>query len=75
MPISTEGSGMSIMRPKTKVVVVVVVEVVVAVVVLVLLIVILLSFFLLFFLTCKFRASCYSTRPSWVHTPVIKWAV
>ena len=74
MSISTEGSGMSIMRPKTKVVVVVVVEVVVAVVVLVLLIVILLSFFLLF-LTCTFRASCYSTRPSWVHTPVIKWAV
>ena len=27
------------------------------------------------FLTCKFRASCYSTRLSWAHTPVIIWVV
>ena len=27
------------------------------------------------FLTCTFRASCYSTRLSWAHTPVINWAV
>ena len=26
-------------------------------------------------LTCTFRASCYSTRLSWAHTPVIIWAV
>ena len=26
-------------------------------------------------LTCTFRASCYSTRLSWAHTPVIAWAV
>ena len=26
-------------------------------------------------LTCTFRASCYSTRLSWAHTPVINWAV
>ena len=24
---------------------------------------------------CTFRASCYSTRLSWAHTPVINWAV
>ena len=27
------------------------------------------------FLTCTFRASCYSTRLSWAHTPFINWAV
>ena len=26
-------------------------------------------------LTCTFRESCYSTRLSWAHTPVISWAV
>ena len=26
-------------------------------------------------LTCTFRASCCSTRPSWAHTPVINWVV
>ena len=26
-------------------------------------------------LTCTIRASCYSTRLSWAHTPVINWAV
>ena len=26
-------------------------------------------------LMCTFRASCYSTRMSWAHTPVISWAV
>ena len=26
-------------------------------------------------LTCTFRVSCYSTRLSWAHTPVINWAV
>ena len=24
---------------------------------------------------CTFRASCYSTRLSWAHTPAINWAV
>ena len=28
-----------------------------------------------FFSTCTFKASCYSIRLSWVHTPVINWAV
>ena len=27
------------------------------------------------FLTCTFRASCYRTRLSWGHTPVISWVV
>ena len=27
------------------------------------------------FLTCTFRASCYSTRLSWAHTPDINWVV
>ena len=27
------------------------------------------------FLTCTFRASYYSTRLSWAHTPVINWVV
>ena len=27
------------------------------------------------FLTCTFRSSCYSTRLSWAHTPVINWVV
>ena len=26
-------------------------------------------------LTCTFRASCYSTPPSWTHTPATSWAV
>ena len=26
-------------------------------------------------LTWTFRASCYNTRLSWAHTPVISWAV
>ena len=30
---------------------------------------------LFFFQMCTFRASCYSRRLSWAHTPVIRWAV
>ena len=30
---------------------------------------------LLGILTCTFRTSCYSTRLSWAHTPVIRWLV
>ena len=32
-------------------------------------------FCLLGILTCTFRTSCYSTRLSWAHIPVINWIV
>ena len=44
-------------------------------IIIIIIIIIIFFFFFFFFFWGGVRSSCYSTRLSWAHTPVINWAV